>query len=214
MKKLQLIIASAPNYYFYTKSRRYLSLIPGQMSRLLAQEGKDPDAPASETGSRQISKLSEEREATVTLAENATSADQESSLYTNRAYYERKLAYLKTYGRVDTTPWEHTMCGITAEDMESSLTNTLQITFEVTDGCNPVMLRVPVFSGMRLCIKDINVLKRFIMEELKLNKVVRLEKRDLNKVKGGNQADCGCGCAEFNGLDNSDESVKDNSKHS
>lgn len=51
------------------------------------------------------------------------------------------------------------------------------------------------------------------MEELKLNKVVRLEKRDLNKVKGGNQADCGCGCAEFNGLDNSDQSLKDNSKH-
>lgn len=48
------------------------------------------------------------------------------------------------------------------------------------------------------------------MEDLKLNKVVKLEKRDLKKVKGGIQADCGCGCAEFNGLDNTSKSTTDN----
>lgn len=48
------------------------------------------------------------------------------------------------------------------------------------------------------------------MEDLKLNKVVRLEERDLQKVKGGNHATCGCGCAEFNGVDNGKESATDN----
>lgn len=47
------------------------------------------------------------------------------------------------------------------------------------------------------------------MEDLKLNQVVKLEERDLQKVKGGIQAACACGCAEFNGLNNSDESFKE-----
>lgn len=47
------------------------------------------------------------------------------------------------------------------------------------------------------------------MEELKLNKVVKLEKRELQKLKGGDQAPCACGCAEFNGLDNNDQSFKE-----
>lgn len=48
------------------------------------------------------------------------------------------------------------------------------------------------------------------MEDLKLNKVVKLEERDLEKVRGGIQASCGCGCAEFNGLDNTSKSTSDN----
>lgn len=51
------------------------------------------------------------------------------------------------------------------------------------------------------------------MEDLKLNKVVKLEERDLEKVKGGIQGSCGCACAEFNGLNNSDESYNDGVKH-
>ena len=86
MKKLHLITSSAPNYYFYTKSRRYLSLIPAQMYRLLAEEGKEADAPAFETGSKQISKSLENREETVVLAENATSVHLRSSLFANKAY--------------------------------------------------------------------------------------------------------------------------------
>lgn len=136
MENLHLITSSAHNYYFYTKSRRYLSLIPAEMYRLLAEEGKEADAPASGIGSKQMNKSLEDREEMVTLAENATSAHLGSSLFTNKAYYERKLAYLKAHGMVDTMPWEHTMCGITAADVERSLANTLQITFEVTDGCN------------------------------------------------------------------------------
>lgn len=51
------------------------------------------------------------------------------------------------------------------------------------------------------------------MEDLKLNKVVKLEERDLEKVRGGIQGSCGCACAEFNGLNNSDESYNDGVKH-
>lgn len=48
------------------------------------------------------------------------------------------------------------------------------------------------------------------MEDLKLNQVVKLEERDLQKVKGGIQATCGCGCAEFNGQDNTSQSTTSN----
>lgn len=48
------------------------------------------------------------------------------------------------------------------------------------------------------------------MEELKLNQVIRLEKKDLTTVRGEYQATCGCGCAEFNGLDNGKESATAN----
>lgn len=48
------------------------------------------------------------------------------------------------------------------------------------------------------------------MEDLKLNQVVKLEERDLEKVRGGIQGSCGCGCAEFNGLDNSQSSFDGN----
>ncbi len=41
------------------------------------------------------------------------------------------------------------------------------------------------------------------MEDLKLNKVVRLEEKDLKKVKGGDKMPCGCGCSDLNVLFNS-----------
>lgn len=132
MKNLHLITSSAHNYYFYTKSRRYLSLIPVELSRLLAGEEKEPGAGVSDSGSKQISKSWEDK----AQAYPPGCVLSEDSLFPDRAYYERKLAYLKAHGIVDTTPWEHRMCGISAEDVERSLANTLQITFEVTDGCN------------------------------------------------------------------------------
>lgn len=136
MKNLHLITSSAHNYYFYTKSRRYLSLIPAELSRLLAGEEKEPDAGVSDSGSKQISKSWEDKEGVDTQVEPPVCALSEDSLFPDRTYYQRKLAYLKAHGIVDTTPWEHRMCGISAEDVERSLAHTLQITFEVTDGCN------------------------------------------------------------------------------
>lgn len=50
------------------------------------------------------------------------------------------------------------------------------------------------------------------MKELKLNQVMKLEKRDLKEVKGGNKPQCACACAEFNGLDNEDSSTKEGKK--
>lgn len=50
------------------------------------------------------------------------------------------------------------------------------------------------------------------MKELKLNQVVKLEKRDLKEVKGGTKPDCACACAEFNGLDNQKESINEGAK--
>lgn len=51
------------------------------------------------------------------------------------------------------------------------------------------------------------------MKELKLSQVVKLEKKALKQVHGGNiKPPCGCGCAEFNGLNNSDSSHGDNHK--
>lgn len=45
------------------------------------------------------------------------------------------------------------------------------------------------------------------MKDLKLNKVVKLEEKDLKKVKGGDKVPCGCGCSDLNGLHNSFESL-------
>lgn len=49
------------------------------------------------------------------------------------------------------------------------------------------------------------------MKELNLNRLVKLEKKVLKHVRGGIiKPPCGCGCAEFNGQNNTDSSHGDN----
>lgn len=108
MKNLHLIVSTAKNYYFYNKSSRYLGLIPAEMYTIISKEiGNQEDS----------------------LAYPASDPGHTS-------YYARKVAYLKAHGLLDETPWQHQLCKINAEDVKSALAGTLQVTFEVTDGCN------------------------------------------------------------------------------
>lgn len=48
------------------------------------------------------------------------------------------------------------------------------------------------------------------MNELKLNHLFKMEKKELKQLKGGDTPPCGCGCASVGSLDNSVESHKEN----
>lgn len=106
MKNLHLITTSGKNAYFYNKSHRYLGLIPAEMYTLISQDAGNQSDPS-------------------------VGADAASP-----SYYERKVAYWKAHGLLEETPWEHQMCEISGDDVKSALAGTLQVTFEVTDGCN------------------------------------------------------------------------------
>ncbi len=108
MKSLHLVASPGKNYYLYNKSRRYLGLIPAEMYALLSKEDAD----------------------------QADSSSPSDSVSGPDTYYQRKIAYWKKHGLLEETPWEHRMCEISGEDVKSALAGTLQITFEVTDGCN------------------------------------------------------------------------------
>lgn len=50
------------------------------------------------------------------------------------------------------------------------------------------------------------------MKELKLNEILKLEKKELKQLRGGDKPPCGCGCGSIGDLDNTSESHKSNKR--